>query len=38
MGYISGQMPWKEVTEMEEKLRFVSLMKTERYMLTELGP
>ena len=36
MGHISGRMPWKEVTDMEEKLRFVSLLKTDRYTLTEL--
>jgi transposase InsO family protein len=29
-------MPWKEVTDMEEKIRFVSLLKTNRYTMTEL--
>jgi transposase len=36
MGYISGRMPWKEVTDMEEKARFVSLLKTDRYTVSEL--
>src|SRR5450756_1381348 len=36
MGYISGRMPWKEVTDMEEKARFVSLLKTDRYTMSEL--
>ncbi len=29
-------MPWKQVTTMDEKLRFVSLLKTDRYTMTEL--
>jgi transposase len=29
-------MPWKEVTPMEEMIRFVSLVKTDRYTFTEV--
>jgi transposase-like protein len=29
-------MPWKEVTPMEEMIRFVSLVKTHRYTFTEV--
>jgi transposase-like protein len=36
MGYTLGLMPWKEVTPMEEMMRFVSLVKTDRYTFTEV--
>jgi transposase-like protein len=29
-------MPWKEVTKREEKMRFVGLLKTNRYTVSEL--
>jgi transposase InsO family protein len=31
-----GWMPWKEVTQMEERTRFVMLARSDRYTITEL--
>src|ERR1700720_1893990 len=36
MGYTSGHMPWKNITHMEELIRFVNLAQSDRYTVTEL--